>query len=92
MPVYDGCQDPPLFGEHVVTLAPGEAYTAVLDLSEPRWYVEVDGKSGEIGRYANNDSFRIVYQAPLAVLSAADDRIWKGELPSSAFTALRIVD
>ena len=82
----------PLFGDEVITLAPGEAYTAVLDLSEPRWYVEVDGKSGEIGRYANNDSFRIVYQAPLTDLSAADDWLWKGELPSSAFTAFRIID
>jgi uncharacterized membrane-anchored protein len=92
VPVYDGCQDPPRFGEDVVTLAPGEVYTAVLDLSEPRWYVEVDGKSGEIGRYANNDRFRIVYQASVTDLSAADDRLWKGELPSSAFTAFRIVD
>ena len=91
-PVYEGCQDSPMAGEDAVALAPGEAYTAVLDLSNPRWYVEVDGKRGEIGRYAGNDSFRIVYQPPLTDLSAVDDRIWKAELPSSAFTAFRIVD
>jgi len=91
-PLYEGCQDWPLFDDKSITLAPGEAYTAVLDLSEPRWHIEVDGKRGEIGRYANNDSFRIVYQAALADLSAADDGVWKGELPSSAFTAFRIVD
>ena len=79
-------------GEDAVPLAPGAAYTAVLDLSNPRWYVEVDGKRGEIGRDAGNDSFRIVYQPPLTDLSAVDDRIWKAELPSSAFTAFRIVD
>jgi len=91
-PVYRGCQDGNRFGDGLISLAPGEAYTAVLDLSEPRWHVEVDGKSGEMGRYANNDRFRIVYQGALADLSAADDLIWKGELPSSAFTAFRIVD
>ena len=91
LPTYDGCQDLQRFGDNLITLAPGEAYTAVLDLSEPRWHIEVDGKRGEMGRYANNDSFRIVYQAALADLPAADG-IWKGELPSTAFTAFRIVD
>ncbi len=92
LPVYDGCRNIHPTGDALITLAPGEAYTAELDLSEPRWYVEVDGKTGEIGRYANNDSFRIVYQAPLADQSATDDQLWKGELPSSAFTAFRIID
>jgi hypothetical protein len=92
LPVYGGCRDSRLFGDGVITLAPGEAYIAVLDLSEPRWYVEVGGKSGGIGRYAYKDRFRIVYRAPLSDLSAAGDRLWKGELPSSAFTAFRIVD
>lgn len=92
LPTYDGCQDLQRFGDNLISLAPGEAYIAVLDLSEPRWHVEMDGKRGEIGRYANNDSFRIVYEAVLADVVAADDGIWKGELPSSAFTAFRIVD
>ena len=92
VPVYEGCEDLRLFGDVFITLAPGEAYTAELDLSEPRWHIEVDGKRGEIGRYANNDSFRIVYRPALADLSAAADGIWRGELPSSAFTAFRIID
>lgn len=86
LPTYEGCRDLHRFDDALITLAPGEAYTAVLDLSEPRWHVEVDGNRGEMGRYANNDSFRIVYQAALA------DGTWKGELPSSAFTAFQIVD
>lgn len=85
-PVYAGC---PGAGADPIELAPGEAYTVQLDLSDPRWHVRVDGKIGEIGRYANNDSFRIVYAAPAVGLPAAG---WKGELPSSAFTAFRVLD
>jgi hypothetical protein len=86
---YAGCTVDGSSDAHLIELAPGEAYTVQLDLSEPRWHVSVDGKTGEIGRYANNDSFRIVYTAP-AIASVADP--WRGELPSSAFTAYRVLD
>lgn len=86
---YAGCPGVGSSGGHPIELAPGEAYTVQLDLSEPRWHVSVDGETGEIGRYANNDSFRIVYVAPIAGSAAA---AWRGELPSSAFTAYRILD
>jgi hypothetical protein len=89
---YEGCRDIRVYGEDLIELAPGEAYTVSLDLSEPRWYVIVDGHTGEIGRYANNDSFRIVYRALTPALAIAGDRGWTGELPSSAFTAFRILD
>lgn len=91
-PANDGCRNISVSGDDLIELAPGEAYTVELDLSEPRWHVEVDGNTGEIGRYANNDSFRIVYQAPEAALSMAGDQAWKGALPSSAFTAFRVLD
>ncbi len=89
---YEGCREIPVYADDLIELAPGEAYTVSLDLSEPRWYVSVDGHTGEIGRYANNDSFRIVYRAPTAGLAIAGDREWKGKLPSSAFTAFRVLD
>ena len=89
---YEGCRDIRVYGDDLIELAPGEAYTVSLDLSEPRWYVSVDGHTGEIGRYANNDSFRIVYHAPTAGLAIAGDRGWIGKLPSSAFTAFRVLD
>lgn len=87
-PAYDGCRDIRARDEDLIELVPGEAYTVTLDLSEPRWHVNVDGQSGEIGRYADNDGFRIVYRAP----SGAGDDLWMGELPSRAFTAFRILD
>lgn len=89
---YEGCRDIQVQSDDLIELAPGEAYTVALDLSEPRWYVSVDGHTGEIGRYANNDSFRIVYRAPTPELAIAGDREWKGKLPSSAFTAFRVLD
>ncbi len=89
---YEGCRDIRVYGDDLIELAPGEAYTVSLDLSEPRWYVNVDGHTGEIGRYANNDSFRIVYGAPTVEPAVGGDREWKGKLPSSAFTAFRVLD
>ena len=91
-PVYAGCRGLSVSANDLVSLAPGEAYTVELDLSEPRWQVEVDGKIGEIGRYADNDSFRMVYQAPEAALRLAGDAAWKGALSSRAFTAFQIID
>jgi uncharacterized membrane-anchored protein len=91
-PVYDRCKDIRVHQDDLIELAPGDTYTVALDLTDPRWHVNVDDQSGEIGRYANNDSFRIVYQAPLAGPSTAGDGVWMGELPSSAFTAFRVID
>lgn len=91
-PVYAGCQGIRVTFDDLVELAPGEAYTVALDLSEPRWYVRVDGNTGEIGRFANNDSFRIVYQAPADGLAIAGNSGWQGDLPSSAFTSYQIID
>ena len=89
---YDGCRKSHVSVVDPIALAPGEAYTVELDLSEPRWYVNVDGKTGEIGRHADRDSFRIVYQAPVAGLSSAGVGPWAGDLSSSAFTAFRVID
>jgi uncharacterized membrane-anchored protein len=90
--VYDGCRNIQVSGLDLVELAPGEAYTVELDLTEPRWYMSVGGKTGEIGRYANNDSFRIVYQPAAVGITTPAEGMWKGELPSSAFTAFRVLD
>ncbi len=89
---YDGCENIQVHDDDLIELAPGEAYTVTLDLTDPRWHVVVNGQTGEIGRYANHDSFRIVYQAPIPQSSAAGDEMWLGELPSSAFTAFRLLD
>lgn len=91
-PAYDGCEISHVSDKDLMELAPGETYTVELDLSEPRWYLSVDGNSAEIGRYANGDSFRIVYRAPDAALSIAADRMWAGDLSSSAFTAFQVLD
>jgi uncharacterized membrane-anchored protein len=90
--IYDGCEGIRVHDDDLFELAPGEVYTVALDLTDPRWHVSVDGNTGEIGRYANNDSFRIIYQAPIPGPSAAGDTLWMGELPSSAFTAFRVLD
>lgn len=91
-PVYAGCQGIRVTDDDLIELAPGEVYTVELDLSEPRWYMRVDGNTGEIGRFENNDSFRIVYQAPADGLAIAGDSGWRGNLPSSAFTSYQILD
>ncbi len=47
----------------------------------------VNGESGEIGRLAGSDAFRMVYRAPVG-----REGYWEGDLPSSAFTAFRLLD
>ncbi len=89
---YDGCRDVRVSEADLIELGPGQNYTVELDLSEPRWHMTVEGHTGEIGRYANNDSFRIVYQPPAAALAIAGYGVWEGELPSTAFTAFRLLD
>lgn len=86
-PAWAGCDGISAGAADRIVLAPEEEYTVELDLGEPRWHVSVDGRTGEIGRFAGTDAFRIVYRAP-----EGRDDYWEGELPSSAFTTFRLLD
>ncbi|NIP80788.1 MAG: hypothetical protein GWM90_16860, partial [Gemmatimonadetes bacterium] len=83
----DACAGVTAGPEDRIVLAPGQDYAIEVDFSEPRWHVTVNGESGEIGRLAGSDAFRMVYRAPVG-----REGYWEGDLPSSAFTAFRLLD
>ncbi|MDH3320201.1 MAG: GDYXXLXY domain-containing protein [Betaproteobacteria bacterium] len=77
----------------MITLAPGQIYSAELDLSEPRWHVLAAGKAVEIGALQGLAQFRIEYRTPEAAPAAAGERsAWRGRMASQAFTANGVVD
>lgn len=77
----------------VITLAPGQAHSVELDLSDPRWHALKDGKPAEIGALQGLAQFRIEYRAPEAATLAADAKdIWRGRMASQAFNASGVVD
>lgn len=89
-PASQACNGAPPAGE-AITLAPGETYSAEMDLSEPRWHVLATGKAVEIGALPARAQFRIEYRAPAP--AAADDRsLWRGRMASQAFNANGVVD
>ena len=93
--VDEACRNVPVDRDDLVRLSPEETYSVELDLSEPRWFVKVDGETGEIGELAELDAFRIVYQAPPGAekLDATPGgRLWTGDLPTRAFNAFAILD
>jgi uncharacterized membrane-anchored protein len=69
-----------------IALAPGQTYSAELDLSEPRWHVLAGGKPAEIGALPGVAQFRIEYRA------ASDGPVWRGRMASQAFNASGVVD
>jgi uncharacterized membrane-anchored protein len=75
----------------VITLAPGETYSAEMDLSEPRWHVLAAGQAVEIGALPARAQFRIEYRTP-ASAAADDGSIWRGRMASQAFNANGVVD
>ena len=72
-----------------IVLEPGQAYSAELDLSEPRWHVLAAGKPAEIGALPGLTQFRIEYRAPAAPEGAG---VWRGRMASQAFNASGVVD
>ena len=94
-PVDRGCAVAGVGAEDVHVLQPGESYAAEIDLSEPEWYVTAGGKTDEVGKLAQWDRFRLVYNAPdparLAMPELAG-KLWLGSLPSRAFNAAGFVD
>lgn len=79
--------------EHL--LQPGQDYAVEIDLAEPPWHVSTDKKTGEIGKVARWNRFRLVYRSPDAYApetGLSDARIWRGRLPSRAFNAQGYVD
>jgi uncharacterized membrane-anchored protein len=77
----------------VIPLAPGQAHSVELDLSEARWHVFKDDKSFEIGALPGLAQFRIEYRAPeRGALPTAAPNIWHGRIASQAFNANGIVD
>jgi hypothetical protein len=76
-----------------IALAPGEAYSAELDLSEPRWHVLAGGKPVEIGALPGLAQFRIEYRTPDAAEAAAGEgSLWRGRMASQAFNATGVID
>lgn len=73
-----------------IALAPGEAYRAELDLSEPRWHVLAGGKPVEIGALPGIAQFRIEYRTPQG--AGAEATLWRGRMASQAFNASGVID
>ncbi|MDH4095848.1 MAG: GDYXXLXY domain-containing protein [Betaproteobacteria bacterium] len=73
-----------------IALAPGETYSAELDLSEPRWHVLAGGKPVEIGALPGLIQFRIEYRTPAA--APVQSSLWRGRMASQAFNASGVID
>lgn len=79
----------------LIQLKPGEAYTAEIDLSQPRWYIRHDNKLEEIGAIDGWQQFRLVYRSPgkeAAEQFAEVAPFWLGEMPTAAFNGRGWVD
>jgi len=91
-PASRACDDPAPAAQ-AITLAPGETYSAELDLSEPRWHILADGKPLEIGELRGVAQFRIEYRTLETVPpAAAAAPLWRGRMASQSFNASGIVD
>lgn len=76
-----------------IALAPGQTYSAELDLSEPRWHVVAGGKAVEIGALPGLAQFRIEYRTPdSAAATAGEGSLWRGRMASQAFNASGVID
>jgi uncharacterized membrane-anchored protein len=91
LPATQACNAARPTAADVITLAPGQAHSVELDLSEPRWHVLKDGKPVEIGALQGFSQFRIEYRTPQAPPAEAKE-LWRGRLASQAFNANGIVD
>ncbi|HEU0203225.1 MAG TPA: GDYXXLXY domain-containing protein [Burkholderiaceae bacterium] len=88
-----GCQAARPTAADVITLAPGQAHSVELDLSEPRWHVLKDGKPVEIGALPGLAQFRVEYRAPQpGALPVEARNVWGGRMASQAFNANGVVD
>ncbi|CAA0092383.1 Uncharacterised protein [Zhongshania aliphaticivorans] len=80
----------------VITLAPGQAYRAELDMALPRWYVLEEGAAGSasLAVAAVNERFRIVYRPPVipADTSVNEGVLWQGEIVSPTFNVRGVID
>ncbi len=85
---HDPCEDLIPSEFDVVTLAPRQKRSFVLDFSTDRWLVEAEDKIKQIGTLDWSEQFRIVYRPPDAAASghlSQRDLIWHGYLPSRVF-------
>jgi uncharacterized membrane-anchored protein len=89
-PASPACSGAPPATE-AITLAPGQTYSAEMDLAEPRWHVLASGKAVEIGALPARAQFRIEYRTP-ASAAAENPSIWHGRMASQAFNANGVVD
>lgn len=91
----DTCEALPISDADRIALAPQQTYSVDIDLSQPRWHVKTGDNIGEIGRFAANNRFRIVYRAPdpsaLSRLSWAA-QVWHGAMPTRAFSSFGQID
>ncbi len=92
---YLPCQEQPIDAEAVRRLQPGEEYRVVIDLSQPRWWVEREGEAVEMGALDQFARFRIEYRSPDPgrLADRTDPQsVWQGRLPSRAFNAGGFID
>ena len=92
---YGGCESAIAGAAEPILLAPGETYSAEIDLSEARWHVVADGKPVEIGALPDFTQFRIEYRARSSGADLATSQTserWQGRMPSRAFNANGFVD
>lgn len=90
-PTTHGCDTAQPVAADIMTIAPGQAQSVELDLSEPRWHVLKDGKPVEIGALPGFAQFRIEYRVP-DPLPAEAKGVWRGRMASQAFNASGVVD
>ncbi|MDP6706439.1 MAG: GDYXXLXY domain-containing protein [Alphaproteobacteria bacterium] len=94
-PVDRSCETVRATDADLILLAPEASHSVALDLSRPRWHVGDGDKTGEIGRLARSDRFRLVYRAPPEAVRRTlsnPDRVWAGRLPTPAFNSLGRLD
>lgn len=77
------CDKPSL---QTTELAPGEHWSANLDLNQPRWYVQEDNHMKPVHQLSGWNQVQVIYHPP------EQHDTWRGELRSPRFTANRRID
>lgn len=91
--VDDSCRDVVADATDMITLAPGQIHEWVLDMTQPRWHIQEQDHSGEIGLLEAWRSFRIGYVPPANLAALESDAvIWGSTVFSPAFFNSGMVD
>lgn len=71
--------------EDVMTLAPEESYSTIIDLTDPRWHLWNGDAQVEVGAVEGFRRFRFEYRSPASEAMEQFDSFWVGTLPTPAF-------